>query len=850
MRKAFFLIAAVALFSLAAGQCQISEMTPAETSQWLKNIFGFVAEELNGLREDALKRNVPGQVQQVTVYAGAPEAWSVREIAGLTNTDPLALARELGVYPGKRATKTDAERTGKKEGEVLSEEDVLDYKLTRAQVLDIANRRPGTAGVLNKLLGVAPGPEKEVSPHENMKVRMPGEQKDIPLSAIMNLPEINSSDCFLSSSHVAGRLEFIALLDKDLRLGSKYSAAKAAGQHISYSRAMASIGPYDSSIVIPAQFERYVIAIGNVAAVDMAFTIVASLYTAFDVASAKAQVARSKEAVSKVTMVSPTGAQEWPVVAPAYEHLLDGTVTYQGKTYTAKDLKEAFWRGDVDVSTFRKLTSEFKLTVPPDKVKEAQEAVDKAAKAIERQRFEDTINAYTAEIVDMEYMSQKLQQRLITTFAFGLAWLGPARFALNLANSLLLESTAAEKDQYFDLYINNKEVLSKFRKSTDFMGLGGVVDLASDVLAKGVPTKVYETKEVFLVNRPTGDRDKPVEASTGLTQEGGRWKISFGWEKDSEAEGVFFEDIRGLGDYTSIAFSSKNKRIDLVTSRQKLLAQTYYALQLVAPAMNFLLYGREMLPASALGLGQLMIYNFIVSHFIDPENYNPNEVCKKEIVDQYIYEYEFLVGAGVAETILLYPGGPTVKLAEYLVKKGLTSLGDFFKALTGKIVEAGWGSLGSKLSRAVLILDPIQLAKQLYATRGQRYVSYCKDNEYKVVAWQKLSAEKKKGLTETIQQTGIEQLTKGLNIGQALSGLGQQVKAAQLSDVLSFRSFYYDPSGQLDAQKLYYLHLDGATREWHTVLGQVKACFKTNLQSKDGTTVFTLDENGDRKSVV
>ncbi len=848
MRKAFFLAAAAALFSLAAGEaCQISDMNLSETNQLWKNIFGFVAEELNGLREEALKRNVPGQVQQVTVYAGALEEWTVREIAGLTNTDPLALAREFGVYPGKRATRTDAERTGKKEGEVLSEDDVLDYKLSRAQVLDIANRKPGTASVLNKLLGVAPVPEKEVSPYQNMKVRMPGEQKDVPLSAILDLPGINSSDCFLSNSDIKGRLEFVALLDSDLRLGAEgFSSKNAPGQHITYSRATASIGPYDSSIVIPKQFERYVTDLGNWASLDMYLTIAESLYIAYDVSLMKAQIAKKTAARDELSRLSATGMKDWPKASTDYDKL-EGFVEVGGKQYNAKQFKQLYLEGGVSTEEFEKITH----TVFKAPAGVSQDDVSNAVKAVEGMGLNKEIMALGADEKILTDLAKKVQQRTITTFGFGLAWLGPARFALDLANSLLLESSTAGRDQYFDLYINNRKFLSDFRKATDFMGTGGVTDFASDVMGQGVPTKVYETKPVYLINNPLIDRDKPSIASTGFRQEAGRWLIDFNWKEAGEnrAEGVFFEDVTSLRDYTSMAFSSKNQVISVGMDRRKFTAEMYRALELAAPVFNFLLYRVEAaLPASAVGLGQLAIYNFIINRFIDPAGFNKEEKCDPERVTNFLGMYKGLVVASHAEVLLLYVGGP-LKVVEYFGGLAKTAAGKMLYSAAETAANVGQKMLYNKFTNALLFLDPIQLAKQLYGTRGQRYVSYCKDDEYKVVAWQRLSVDKKKGLTETLQQSGVEQLTKGLNIGQALSGLGKQVKAAQLGDVLSFRAVYYDPRGALNSPKLVYLHLDGGTQQWHSVYSQVGACFKANHQSKDGNTVFILDENGVRKTV-
>jgi len=389
------------------------------------------------------------------------------------------------------------------------------------------------------------------------------------------------------------------------------------------------------------------------------------------------------------------------------------------------------------------------------------------------------------------------------------------------------------------------------------MGIGGMADFASDWMGQGVPTKVYETKPVYLINNPLIDRSKISTSTTSFRQEGSRWSINFNWMEggDTQAEGLLFEDIRQAKDYTSIAFSSKNQRISPSFDRQKLNADLQRAVEIAVPAFNFLLYRVESLPSSAVGLGQLWIYNLIISNFIDPANFDPEEKCDPQKVSNFIHIYEGLVIASQAEMltpILIGPGtaiGATKNLLQYFGSNALTAIGPAASRVasvaTGKTL-----AFFTKFSSVVNFIDPIQMAKQLYATRGQRYVSYCKDDEYKVSAWQKLSAEQKKGLTQTVQQAGIDKLTQGLNIGQLLGGIGQKIQQAQLTDVLSFRALYHpDGVSSLSSPSLIYLHLDGGTMQWHSVYAQAQGCFKNNLQSKDGATVFSLDANGVRKTV-
>ncbi|MCX6767129.1 MAG: hypothetical protein NTY90_00140 [Candidatus Micrarchaeota archaeon] len=869
MRGAFFLIAAAALLSLASAQaCQISEMNAADQNQWFSNIFGYFAEEVNGLKESALKNNVPGQVQQVNVYSESQEGYQVRTIASLLNTDPYALGSEFGVYADRTLSKAEAERIGRKEGDRLSKDDVLNYKLSKAQVLTISSRQPDKAGMINKLLGTSPGITQEVSPYQNVKVRMPNTQKDVPLSTILDLPEINSSDCYVSNSDVKGRLEFIAVLDKDLRLGSAYSSAQAPGQQISYSRATASIGPYDGSVVVPAQFERYVTAIGNWASLDMYLTIAESLYISYDVTLIKGQIAKKTAAREELSRLSATGMKDWPKASTAYDQLVPKTgktLVIEGKTYGASDLKQLYIersaipqeQGGITAQKFEEMTHEY-FTVPPGGAI-TQNDVSDSIKAVEGLGLNKEMLTLSSEERVMTDLAKKVQQRTVTTFAFGLGWLGPARFALDLAGSLLLETSAAGRDQYFDFYINNGKYLSDFRKSTDFLGTGGVTDFASDIFGTGVPTKAYETGSVYLINNPRVDRDKATAASTSIKQEAGRWAINFHWEQDEEgADGVMFEDIRDIKDYTSIAFSSRNQIINVGADRQKLTSELYRAAEIAAPAFNFLLYRVESLPASAVGLGQLAIYNIVIKNFIDPAGFNKDEQCDPERVSTFINMYKGLVIASQLEVYALYVGGPVgvlqkaKNMAEFLGLAAKTTVGKTLTAAAEVAANAGQRAFQSKFSNALLFLDPLQLAKQLYGTRGQRYVSYCKDNEYKVVTWQKLSSEKKKGLTDTIQQTGLNQLTKGLNIGDALAGLGQKVQAAQLTDILSFRAFYSGAAGSLNSPKLVYLHLDSGTMQWHSVYNQLnnkQACFRTNYQAENGDA-FVVDGSAGVKKLV
>jgi hypothetical protein len=156
-------------------------------------------------------------------------------------------------------------------------------------------------------------------------------------------------------------------------------------------------------------------------------------------------------------------------------------------------------------------------------------------------------------------------------------------------------------------------------------------------------------------------------------------------------------------------------------------------------------------------------------------------------------------------------------------------------------IEKSFGNL----YKALLLIDPVQLGKQVIASNGFRYVSLCKDTSYKILAYQKISAEKTSANLQTkFDQLGKIDIGKQLNLTGALGGMGKKLEEKELTELLNLRAFTENAYGQLQPEDVYYIHLDGATQQWFGVYNKLNknGCFRECHDSKNG--FVCADETG------
>ena len=194
-------------------------------------------------------------------------------------------------------------------------------------------------------------------------------------------------------------------------------------------------------------------------------------------------------------------------------------------------------------------------------------------------------------IRDRDYVTKRTPQATLTAI-YGMAWLYTARFALQASNAMFFSTgqvTRPEfRDNYLTVYINNEKFASEFRKNTDFLGGGGVIDFASDLLGEGVPTKTFRAGNVIFINRDAGPEEQSSNSITAIQGDATGWKISLKW--DGKSENTMFENIKNEKSYTSFSMLSQNLDFDAATLEGKKIKQDFFdALVTLAPVLNIII---------------------------------------------------------------------------------------------------------------------------------------------------------------------------------------------------------------------------------------------------------------------
>ena len=132
--------------------------------------------------------------------------------------------------------------------------------------------------------------------------------------------------------------------------------------------------------------------------------------------------------------------------------------------------------------------------------------------------------------------------------------------------------------------MNNQDFARDFRKGTDFLGIGGMIETISNFLPISVPPKAFGVDNVVLIQLPD-TTEKARSSITSITQKEGQWILHTSWAGESST--TTFEDIRDGKATTSQAIESKNLRLGGAIQRKKEFSEYYRALFWVAPLLSW-----------------------------------------------------------------------------------------------------------------------------------------------------------------------------------------------------------------------------------------------------------------------
>lgn len=708
---------------------------------------------------------------------------------------PKVVAPEVMAYDLRQAAQLlgmkpedVAKEVGKDVGEPLTENDIL--------YLQSLKKRPGLFADLVRLTGRAPKAEVEYMPYENYKFTMVGpDGKAVSLKEVLELYPIDKTDCELGSQAIQGKVNYAATLDRDLRIGYEKSQETTAyeGSHWVTGEATYSFGEISGNVVIPEMYKNYVIKLGH-------WTYLDNIVTAFSGIAAFAGAAKINDEI-KLLEGKHTRARE---DLAAISHTRPGVLTEEE---AAKKVNTLFTEAS----------------------KTATDTSKKIALKTTEKHFLDSI-------------SKILLTRAALTFYFGMGWLGPARFALELSDGYffrLLPTTDPKLfNQYLHLYANSKP-LAEFKKATDFTVVGDIFDFAASHLKMGVPPEAFKVGDLVMTNEAREDE----RAITKLSLDGNEWRIRTDWPGGAVA-GVF-EDIRKQKDYSSLTLSTRNLGISARLNRRMLDPNIYRALSTVAPFLAARLIFKEAVPSSLLTFGQLMIYDMVVHTFVNPHEWSAGDTCDQQLLDKYLFWYKAWVAAGWAEIIAGAIVAPQIRSLSILweaqeeIKGAKKAFVNLVKTLQN------FPAFARVLPNSLLLVDPTILGKIIMANKGFEYLGSCKDTAYTIVAYQKLEKGKRpSAYNATIEKTGLSKVIDQLNLGSLLKSVGEKINEAQLKEVMSFKSAHKGQNGLVSASELIYLYVDpDSTTAWRDVYSNLTKCLRETFVGRDGTA-WIRDRDG------
>ncbi|MFH1107527.1 MAG: hypothetical protein V1787_06585 [Candidatus Micrarchaeota archaeon] len=246
--------------------CQVKQMSREEANRYLRTMPQFEAEQISSAPAADLRKTDPtnqedmSRIINVNVNLNQGAAFKFKELMDVMQLEDKTrkeLAAEFKVDP----------ETG---------------SLNLEQVQSLAARNPDKSDKISEFLGLKAKSTVAPQVYDGLKVRTPS-AKSIPLTQLFSLKEQNSEDnCLLDSTHIAGKISFGALLDRDLYVGFHESKTVVkSGQHVSSRDTTASLNLQDGkAIILPDLFEKYVNKLGFYSRLDMIITTATAAFYA------------------------------------------------------------------------------------------------------------------------------------------------------------------------------------------------------------------------------------------------------------------------------------------------------------------------------------------------------------------------------------------------------------------------------------------------------------------------------------------------------------------------------------------------------------------------------------------
>ncbi|VVB68383.1 Uncharacterised protein [Candidatus Norongarragalina meridionalis] len=673
--------------------------------------------------------------------------------------------------------------------------------------------------------------------------------------------------------------------------GAKYvgdtgDTATATNQHFTASSGniMLSVGKDGSNILIPSHYEEWLAFVASWNSIDMwASAAIGATTMKFAERSGKKAdmlernligsdmerqaMLRSQPEFAKARQLAgadlaaylATQSQEKQAIYSSLASRMDRwdaisrgleTPTAAEKTLMGKDFetffagaKSEFSKGEMSQTTLKRLDVVGAAEMPVDGVlpvpSQVKNDFDMAAQANDLDVMVKSENV-KAEVGDLKErqgyqadLTKVAANRVRNSLIIGATWLGPARLAFSVNSRVLFQFSNSADDQYLTLVINKADVASKFRKATGGMGIGTVLEKIGLVSGATTPPKAYSAGTEFILNKPTNAGGDVRNSFTSLGTDGAKWQVDVRWAGSSVSTN--FEDLRGIGDndeYTSMPMVTNQIQGMPVINRQD-EAKTYsYITAFALPFILFRSMSADFGTIFALP-PTLQATEYVMN--IDPNQFQ-KDACTKEKLDEYKRLY---VGATVGGWVTNYLPAARV-LGTYGKSTGAfaTSLSQN-PALTGFAKGAiAWGPLLQTMASA----NPGYWLQWMWGEQGMRYVASCKDDQYTILAFQKLSKYQKTSASSGA--SALQPITDALSqlkLGAAVEGAyasNVTYDLPKMTEMLNVKSVMNGQTGVIFPPELYYAHIEKSAFSVKGGLFDMldkKGCkFSENLQGKDG----------------
>lgn len=849
-----------------SSSCEVSDFnsnsmkSTTQSNNPTKNFWdATLGMQVNGINEKsnlALQFGAPNATKQEQ-----PEQFfTVDEIAGVLGKDPAEIRSALDI-PVNATNQT----------------------LTSTQLKAVASMKPG--GLIEQFLGI-----KQVAPlqkEEYLMVQMPNGKK-VRMSDVVNAlgyGDQMSESCTLDHAAITGEVSFMALLNRDLRIGDKSNSEvlrdkniqdlASVGQHLTSENTALSInyGSSGGTFVIGKLYEKFIRETGQWNLVDMAATATLA------VAASTSKTTLTKELETSKTKYE-NGAKSFAEIknaataeknaATAEKNLAAHEANIAkvraedpkgyGQAYSRAVAGKADINNPLDQAALADIARTQELRTAAEAESQAFAAsteelgkLQNEMVAVPKAEMESAETAIKA----MDKVVQSAWNAPMRSIWIGAGWLLPARLALHLSTKAILEQK--RNDAYIDIYANKREMLREFRDVTSFFGLAKLADMITGALgAEILPEKTFNLGSVVIMDRPWPEESVGTVKGSVTSIQGSN--IMLQWQGDSEA--AFFEDLRQVRDATSLGVYSNSMDFGAGVPYKDQAFDAYFTGLMATAPVAYL--GIKLFKAPGVGVGIARAALFLVAtdmyaRLVTPSDFNTP--CDEGKVNDFLTQFKVAVSIDIAQSVLLYAFGTNIagsalrtaqtaqalraaKVAEGTIESEKQA--SYFARFAEKFKTMGNtpATRMSGFSQAFALLDPVGIYMFTVLSSGQEYVTSCQEKEYYILSYQKIPS----GPSGTSAQKAIQNALKP--ISDALGGLstanltagaaGQRVSEADLQEMLNMRAAMRDQYGLLRPDQIFYLHMFNAKLSWWGAF--TKACQRTVMEGDKAALI--ADQTG------